>query len=52
MENRRLQEELDKVKAEKGQLERDLGQKNLTIQMQTQKTLELNSTIERLTYEL
>jgi len=52
MENRRLQEELDKTKSEKGQLERDLGQKNLTIQMQTQKTLELTSTIERLTYEL
>jgi hypothetical protein len=31
MENRRLQSELDKVKNERLELEKDLGQKNITI---------------------
>lgn len=39
MENKRLQQELDKVKAERLELEKDLGQKNITIQMQTERTL-------------
>jgi hypothetical protein len=43
---------LDRIKAEKGELEKDLGQKNLTIQMQTERTLQLNAEIAQLRNEL
>ena len=52
MENKRLQAELDKVKSEKLELEKDLGQKNITIQMQTERTLQLNAEIEHLRNDL
>eukprot|EP00347_Sterkiella_histriomuscorum_P019812 403340205 len=52
MENKRLQSELDKVKMERYELEKDLGQKNITIQMQTERNLQLTAEIEALRQEL
>lgn len=39
MENKRLQDELDAVKLHKYELEKDLGQKNITIQILTERNL-------------
>ncbi len=33
LENKRLQSDIDRLKQDKSELEKDLGQKNLTIQM-------------------
>ena len=52
MENKRLQEELNKVKEEKLTLEKDLGQKNITIQILTETNLSLHAEILEMKQEL
>mmetsp|Transcript_29553 Transcript_29553/g.28749 ORF Transcript_29553/g.28749 Transcript_29553/m.28749 type:complete len:87 (-) Transcript_29553:638-898(-) len=51
-ENKKLQDELDRVKTEKLQLEKDLGQKHLTIQILTESALSMKSEILSLKEEL
>ena len=42
-ENKRLEDELNKIRHEKAELERDVGQKSITIQILTERNLHLSA---------
>jgi hypothetical protein len=52
LENKRLQEELNTVKHEKQELEKDIASKNITIQVLTEKNLHLNGEIMEMNQEI